>query len=125
MKKGILFLSILTSMQVLAAIQSGSQIVNLNLSFKAKHKSVKSNLAMPFYQTAELEKTIDNKDYYFEINPKKGKNSEEIELDVRLFNKDKSKSIAHKEITIKINEEAKVSMKGVTIKIRPENMNLF
>jgi hypothetical protein len=71
---------------------------------------------MPFYQTAELEKKVDNKNYYFIVNPKKGKNPQEVELEVKLYNSKKSKIIAKKEITAKMNQETVVSMKGVMFK---------
>ena len=56
--KSILVSSVLlTSVNTLASEGSlGSQLVNLNLHIKSKHTNSKSSLAMPFYQTAELER---------------------------------------------------------------------
>jgi len=120
--KKMIFSTILTS-ALLSNISSAnvdSQMVNLNMQIKTKHKSVKTDLAMPFYQTAEIEKTIDKKNYTFEVNPKKGKNPDEIEIEVKLFNKDHSKTISKKEIVAKINKQSLISMKGITIKVTPE-----
>jgi len=66
-----IFLITITSFNSLAAIapqapisksiSQNSQIVNLNMQFKANNKTIKSELSMPFYQTAEFEKKIDKK----------------------------------------------------------------
>ncbi|MGZ3809476.1 MAG: hypothetical protein ACXVCE_15440 [Bacteriovorax sp.] len=39
-------------------VESNPQMINLNMQFRSKHKTLKSDLSMPFYQTAELEKKI-------------------------------------------------------------------
>lgn len=118
-KTWLLGLFFFTLNSVYASID-GQQMVNLNLQIKGKKKSVKSDINMPFYQTAELEKKIDNRDYYFEVNPKKGTNPNDVDIEVRLLNKNGSKIIAKKEIQAKLNKESVVSMKGVTIKVTPE-----
>ncbi len=117
LKTGLFALVSLFSLTAFASIgPMDQQMVNLNIQIKGKSKIISSDLAMPFYQTAELEKKVDNKSYYFVVNPKKGKNPEEVELEVKLFNSKKSKVIAKKDIITKINQETVVSMKGVMFK---------
>lgn len=119
-KLATVFTLLTLSFSAFSAIDSvDAQMVNLNIQIKGKKKAVKTDLAMPFYQTAELEKKIDNKDLMFEVNPKKGKSSDEVELEVRLLNKKGSKVIAKKEIVARINKESTISMKGVTFKVTP------
>ena len=65
--------------------QSDNQLVNLNFQIRSKNKMVKSELIMPFYQTAELERTIGNKNILIEINPRRGKNPDEIALDMKFY----------------------------------------
>lgn len=100
--------------------ESNSQMINLNMQFKSKHKTVKSDLAMPFYQTAEIEKKLDNKNnLLIEVNPRRGKNSNEVEIEMRFFKTAGAKAFAKKEIIAKIGEESKVSVKGVTVRVTP------
>jgi len=110
------FVSIVSINAIASIAPMDPQMVNLNIQIKGKSKIVSSDLAMPFYQTAELEKKVDNKNYYFIVNPKKGKNPQEVELEVKLYNSKKSKVIAKKDITAKMNQETVVSMKGVMFK---------
>ena len=42
-------------------IQNNNQLVNLNFQISSKNKMVKSELMMPFNQTAELERKFGNK----------------------------------------------------------------
>ena len=124
--KSIKLLAILVvfnlSTNLFAAINSklDPQMVNLNIQIKTKKKTIKSDLAIPYYQTAELEKKINNKNYYFELNPKKGLNPNEVDIEVKLFNKQGSKVIAKKEVIAYVNKESSVSMKGLTFKLTPE-----
>ncbi len=101
------------------AVESNSQMINLNMQFKSKNKTVKSDLSMPYYQTAELEKKIDNKNVFIEVNPRKGKNSNEVEIEMKFFKSSGSKAFAKKEIIAKIGEESKISIKGLTVKVTP------
>ncbi len=110
------FVSIVSINAIASIAPMDPQMVNLNIQIKGKSKIVSSDLAMPFYQTAELEKKVDNKNYYFIVNPKKGKNPQEVELEVKLYNSKKSKVIAKKDIIAKMNQETVVSMKGVMFK---------
>ena len=110
------FVSIVSINAIASIAPMDPQMVNLNIQIKGKSKIVSSDLAMPFYQTAELEKKVDDKSYFFIVNPKKGKNPQEVELEVKLYNSKKSKVIAKKEITAKMNQETVVSMKGVMFK---------
>jgi len=103
---------------------NNDQMLQLNFQFRTKTKTLRSNLSMPYYQVAEIEKSIDSKEYIFEIIPKKGKSSDEVLLEVRLKNqhaKNSKKSPNHrKEILVKFNEEARVTLKGITLRIQPE-----
>jgi hypothetical protein len=110
------FVSVVSINAIASIAPMDPQMVNLNIQIKGKSKIVSSDLAMPFYQTAELEKKVDDKNYYFIVNPKKGKNPQEIELEVKLYNSKKSKVIAKKDFITKINQETVISMKGVMFK---------
>lgn len=99
--------------------ESDPQIINLNMQFKAKHKTVKSDLAMPFYQTAELEKKVDNKNVLIQVNPRPGKNSNEIAIEMKFYKSSGAKAFAKKEIIAKVGEESKISVKGMTVRITP------
>ncbi|MBP9681811.1 MAG: hypothetical protein KBD76_10435 [Bacteriovorax sp.] len=96
-----------------------SQMIHLNLQFKAKHKTVKSDLAMPFYQTAEIERTVDNKNVLIEVNPRRGKNSNEVTIEMRFFKAAGFPAYAKKEIIAKLGEESKISVKGLTVRVTP------
>ena len=99
--------------------QPNSQMINLNLQFKSHHKILTSELAMPYYQTAELEKTFDKKNYLIEVNPRHGKSNDEVEIEMRFYKTAGSKAFAKKEIIAKIGEESTVSIKGMTVKVTP------
>ena len=102
-----------------AKASSSPQMINLNMQFKAKNKILKSDLAMPFYQTAELEKHFDNKNVLIEVNPRRGKNSNEVEIEMRFYKSSGSKAFAKKDIIAKIGEESKISVKGMTVRVTP------
>jgi hypothetical protein len=125
--KNTFFILTLLFSTTIFATQIEQQMVNLNFQFKGndkkstgKEKLVKSNLSMPFYQTAELEKKINNKNYLLTLNPKKGKNPSEVEILVQMMNKKGTKIIAAKEVVAKINQENIINMKGLTFKVTPE-----
>lgn len=119
--KSILVSSVLlTSVNTLASEGSlGSQLVNLNLHIKSKHTNSKSSLAMPFYQTAELERKIDNKNVLIELNPKHGKRPDEVAIEMKFYKASGSKAFYKKEIIAKLNQEAKVSYRGTTVRVTP------
>ncbi len=96
-----------------------SQLVNLNFQIKSKNKTVKSELMMPFYQTAELERKIGNKNVLIEINPRRGKNAGEITLDMKFYNSSGSKAFYKKEIIAKLNEDSSIKFRGMSLKVRP------
>ncbi len=96
-----------------------SQMVNLNMQFKANNKTLKSDLSMPFYQVAELEKKFNNKNYLIKVNPRRGKNLNEVEIELKFFHSNSEKAFAKKEIIAVLGEESKVSVKGVSVKITP------
>jgi hypothetical protein len=95
------------------------QLISLNMQFKAKHKTVKSELLMPFYQTAELQKNIDNKPVLIEVNPRRGKSENEVAIEMKFYKSSGSKAYAKKEIIAKIGEESKISVKGLTVRVTP------
>lgn len=125
--KAVLFsVLVFTSVGAIASINSGAmnaqnnnQLVNLNFQIKSKNKMVKSELMMPFYQTAELERKIGDKNILIEINPRRGKNSDEIALDMKFYKTAGSKAFYKKEIIAKLNEDSKVSFRGMSLKVRP------
>jgi hypothetical protein len=98
---------------------SDSQMINLNMKFKAKNQVLKSELAIPFYQTAELEKRFDNKNVLIEVNPRRGKNSNEVEIEMKFYKSSGARAFAKKEIIAKIGEESKISVKGMTVRVTP------
>jgi hypothetical protein len=129
MKTSFLILSIIASFNTFASIAPishtksedsvNSQIVSLNMQFKSRNKVVKSDLAMPFYQTAELEKKVDNKNVLIEVNPRRGKNSNEVEIELKFYKASGARAFAKKEIVAKLGEESKVSVKGLTVRVTP------
>lgn len=104
----------------LPIIEARPQMINLNMQFKSKNKITKSYLAMPFYQTAEIENVFDEKNNVFiEVNPRYGKNNNEVSIEMKFSRTANSKAFAVKEIMAKIGEESKVKVKGMTIKVTP------
>ena len=123
----ILILIFLISSNLFASINpiptskptAAPQLINLNMQFRAKHKTVKSELLMPFYQTAELQKNIDNKPVLIEVNPKRGKDDSEVAIEMKFYKSSGSKAYAKKEFIAKIGEESKISVKGITVRVTP------
>ena len=103
----------------LAFADTNSQMINLNMQFKAKNKILKSDLAIPYYQTAELEKHFDNKNILIEVHPRRGKNSNEVEIEMKFYKSSGAKAFAKKDIIAKIGEESKISVKGMTVRVTP------
>lgn len=96
------------------------QMINLNMQFKAKNKTINSDLVMPFYQTAEIEKKFDKKNnILIEVNPRHGKNSNEVSIEMKFYKASGAKAFAKKEIIAKLGEESKITVKGMTIKVTP------
>lgn len=114
----IVFFLFLTS-KAFSSINARPQMINLNMQFKSHNKVVKSDLAMPFYQTAEIEKKIDKKNVLIEVNPRLGKNDDEVSIEMKFYKSSGSKAFAKKEIIAKIGEESKISVKGLTIRVTP------
>ena len=102
-----------------AKADTNSQMINLNMKFKAKNQVLKSDLAIPYYQTAELEKKFDNKNVLIEVNPRRGKNSNEVAIEMKFYKTSGAKAFAKKEIIAIIGEESKISVKGMTIRVTP------
>lgn len=124
LKFSFLVFSMIFSLNSLANIgkmdsAENPQIINLNMQFKSHNKILKSDLAMPFYQTAELEKKINNKNVFIEVNPRHGKNAGEVAIEMRFYKAAGQKAFAKKEVIAKIGEEAKISVKGISVKVTP------
>lgn len=109
----------MASINTLAMNANSAQMVNLNLQYKSNNKMVKSDLVMPFYQTAELERTIGNKNVLIEINPKKGKNADEIMLEMKFFRASGTKAFYKKEIIARVNEVSHITYRGMSLRVRP------
>lgn len=127
-KMTLLSLLVLASFEAQSAINSkamnasavnNAQMVNLNLQIKSKNKMVKSDLTMPFYQTAELEKKVGDKNVLIELNPRRGKNPDEIALELKFYKASGAKAFYKKEIIAKVNQESRVSFRGMSVKVRP------
>ena len=99
--------------------QNNNQLVNLNFQITSKNKMVKSELMMPFNQTAELERKIGNKNILIEINPRRGKNIDEVALDMKFYRTAGSKAFYKKEIIAKLNENSSINFRGMSLKIKP------
>lgn len=100
--------------------QGKNQMVNLNLQFKSRNNKIeKSELLMPFYQTAELERKMGKQNVLIEINPRRGKNPNEVALDMRFYRAAGTKAFYKKEIIAIVNEESRISFKGLSMKVRP------
>lgn len=116
---------LLTALNVGAAINpqamtaNNAQMVNLNLKIKSKNQTVKSDLMMPFNQTAEFERKFGDKNVLIEMSPKHGKNSAEISLEMKFYKTAGSKAFYKKEIIAKVNEESTVSFRGMSLRITP------
>lgn len=126
-KFSFLVFSALLSLNSMANISPSSkiestgnpQMINLNMQFKSNNKIVKSDLAMPFYQTAELERKINNKNVLIEVNPRHGKHAGEVSIEMRFYKTAGAKAFAKKEFIAKIGEEARISIKGLSVKVTP------
>lgn len=98
---------------------NNAQMVNLNLKIKSSGQTVKSDLMMPFYQTAEFERKFGDKNVLVEVSPKHGKNSDEIALVMKFYKASGSKAFYKKEIIAKVNEESTVTFRGMSMRITP------
>ena len=96
-----------------------AQMVNLNLQFQSRNKMVKSDIVLPFYQTAELERKVGNKSVFIELNPRHGKNSDEISLEVKFSKFSGGKVFFKKEIIAKVNQESQINYHGMMMRVKP------
>ena len=116
---------LLTALNVGAAINpqamnaTNAQMVNLNLKIKSKNQTVKSDMVMPFNQTAEFERKFGDNNVLIEMSPKHGKNSAEISLEMKFYKSAGSKAFYKKEIIAKVNEESTISFRGMSLRITP------
>ncbi len=132
LKITLLSLLTLASFEAASAINSkalsahgsnNAQMVNLNLSIKSKNQTVKSDLMMPFYQTAELERKVGNKNVLIELNPRRGKTADEINLELKFYKASGSRAFYKKEIVAKVNQESHINLRGMLVKVRPSSVN--
>lgn len=101
-------------------MNSAPQMINLNMQFKANNKTMTSDLAMPFYQTAALEKKFDKKNnVLIEVNPRRTKNSDEVSIEMKFYKASSSRAFAKKEIVAKLGVESRFRVKGMTVNITP------
>lgn len=112
-----LLISIFFSVGASASI--APQMINLNMQFKAHDHTAKSELSMPLYQTAEIEKRMGKKNYLISFNPKEGKNPNEVTIEVKFLRPSNSKVIFKKEIVAKLNHQSIISAKGMMIELTP------
>jgi hypothetical protein len=89
------------------------------MQFRTMDHVVDSNLAMPFYQTAEIEKKVGKKNYLISIIPKEGANSNEIALEIKFLRHSNNLPFFKKEIIAKLNQKSTLTAKGVTINFTP------
>ncbi|MFA6238551.1 MAG: hypothetical protein WC635_14550 [Bacteriovorax sp.] len=100
--------------------KAAPQMINLNMQFKSNNKTMTSDLAMPFYQTAALEKKFDKKNnVLIEVNPRRGKNSDEVSIEMKFYKTSGARAFAKKEIIAKLGVESKFTIKGMTVNITP------
>jgi hypothetical protein len=102
-----------------ASANIGPQMINLNLQFRAHDVSLKSDLSMPLYQTAEIEKKLGKKNYLISFNPRQGKNSDEVMIEIKFLRPSNSKVIYKKDIVAKLNQQSIISAKGMMIQLTP------
>jgi hypothetical protein len=118
-----LLISIFFSVGVKASIAPANtvapQMINLNMQFKAHDHTAKSDISMPLYQTAEIEKKMGKKNYLMSFNPKEGKNPNEVTIEVKFMRPSNSKVIFKKEIVAKLNHQSVISAKGMMIELTP------
>jgi hypothetical protein len=98
---------------------NNAQMVNLNIQFRSRNKTVKSNLTMPFYQTAEFERFVGDKNVLVELNPRRGKNADEIALEMKLYHVGGGKPFYKKDFIAKINQDSTLNMRGMSVRVRP------
>lgn len=91
------------------------QLVKMNLQIKSKKDTHKSDLSMPFYQKAEYL----NKDYVIELNPRKGKNRDEILLGYRVVRAKNGRSVKSGEAVVSSSKPLNISAKGLNVKVAP------
>ena len=94
-------------------------MINLNMHFKAQAHSAKSELSMPLYQTAEIEKKLGKKNYLISLNPRQGKNLNEVTIEVKFLKPSNSKVIFKKEIVAKLNQQSVISSHGMMLQLTP------
>jgi hypothetical protein len=116
-----LLISIFFSLTYSFSAQSsiGPQMVNLNMQFRSHDQTIKSDLSMPLYQTAEIEKKFGKKNYLISLNPKQGKNTDEVNIEVKFLRPSNSKVFYKKDIVAKINQQTIISAKGMVIQLTP------
>ena len=118
---GFFSFSARASISPMPKINANPQMINLNLQFKGKdNKTLKSDLSMPFYQTAEIERKFDSKNnVLIEVNPRRTKNSDEVSIEMRFYKASGARAFAKKEIIAKLGVESKITVKGMTVRVTP------
>lgn len=95
------------------------QMINLNMQFRTHEQVVESDLAMPFYQTAEIEKKVGKKNYLISLVPKQGAMPDEVAIEIKFLRHSNNTPFYKKEIIAKLNQKTSITAKGVTINFTP------
>ncbi len=95
------------------------QMINLNLKFKANDQIANSELTMPLYQTAELEKKLGKKNYFMSFVPRQGDRPGEVAIEIKFMKQNNSKVIFKKEVIAKLNQQSIISAQGMMIQLTP------
>lgn len=103
-----------------ALFPNQNQIVNLNFKVTQNKDSFSSDLAMPFYQKAEVERALGDKKYLIEFSTKRGKKDDEVAIEMRLKHSKSKIVLMKKNFTAKLNEYSKIKSHGLNIDLRPE-----
>lgn len=90
---------------------------------KSRGLTNRSDLVMPLYQKAELERRLNNKDYKIELEPKLGKNPNDVIFNVKVSKiSDGHKVLANKVIKTQMNQETVLNVKGMVLEIKPTTL---
>lgn len=97
-----------------------NQIVNLNLEIAKNNNIVRSEMIVPFYQSAEFEKQIGNQTYLIILNPKLSASGEQVLVNMKMVNlKDKS-VFMNQQFQLRPNANSTIFASGMSVKLKSE-----
>lgn len=97
-----------------------NQIVNLNLEIAKNNNIVRSEIVVPFYQSAEFEKQIGNQTYLIILNPKLSTSGEQVLVNMKMVNvKDKS-VFMNQQFQLRPNANSTIFASGMSVKLKSE-----